>query len=309
MRHRRRTALLTSLLAMVVVACEDDFDPVAYLDDLRIIAAYATPPETGRDEVVALTAVVFGPGAEHAGDGRWSFCPFTKGSATGYECVLPACEATVTPAAPGAPQHADLNALLTPCLLELARLAARDCGAGLPRGVPTNAGDLPETIEVVFRYVLDSVPDPDSGEVLTREAVVRVPFWTGGVPADAARNRHPELRSLSVGGVEIPVDAVPRELTAVPGEGALEITVGVREDSLDSYTDEADRERTEEPVVRFYASGGKFDPETAVGTAVTTVWAVEDLGKPGATAELYVRVDDQRGGQVVAGPIRVTVSP
>jgi hypothetical protein len=298
MRASPRSLLL--LAALGLPGCSDTFTPASVVTDLRVLAIVADPPELRPSPTAGgntiLHAVAVAPPASPAAPGApprspsladeaWTFCPFSVGASTGYACAIPDCEATLLAAGDG-------TALLDP----LARLAAPKCRAALgftPGGVAGLAGS--GAVEMLVRYqaTLDGV---------RREAVQRIPVWIGAPPADAP-NLNPSITAFTTGD-----DCSASTGTCSKASVSVEVTVDPA--LIQTYTS-GGRVVDEEIVVSFFTTAGRFKNERgqatrAVPTTGTTLEA-KDLG--GAReAWVWAVARDLRGGEAVAGPLRVVFS-
>lgn len=281
-----RAAALLALAALA--ACAPDFVPGSALTDLRVLALAPDPPEVGPGEVVTVTPLTYAAPDDPLASEAWSFCPLTLGATAAYRCVDPRCEVPLD-AGPGGAVAAEPSALALACLEAL--------GGALPGGAAPGA--LPASVETVFRYVARSA----SGR--SREAVARVPLFTAGPPAN--RNLAPVITSVTVGGAPAAAGAVVA--TAAPGD-RLPIAVSIDPASFQTYDDGTGRAVTEQVVVSFYTSAGRFpdgEDRDEGPTARTTLELRELEGE--AEAALYVVARDLRGGQAIAGPFRVVIAP
>jgi len=98
----RKTALLSSLLTVALVACDDDISKPQLLDKPRILAVRADPPQPTIGGTTTLSTLLYEPPREHLGAGRclvpgpttskWSWCPIgmVADSATNtFKCPFP----------------------------------------------------------------------------------------------------------------------------------------------------------------------------------------------------------------------------
>jgi hypothetical protein len=280
----RTPTRIAVLLSLALPACSSDFEPPSLLNDLRVLALVADPPELGPTDEVTLRPVVYFPPGDALAGQDWSFCPFDLGAQGGYACIAEACELPLATAPDG-------SSAARP--LELALECARRLGeqGPPPPGLPA---ELPEQVEVRLRYEVRSA----LGD--SRQAVLRLPVWTRAAPA--APNRNPRLAGVELGGRPAEVGALADPLT----EGAeLEVTVRVDPDSLDPYLDEAGVERVEQPLVSFYATAGRFAYDRDVGSEVRVTYRAEPLLEGETEAALWFGLRDLRGGQAVSGPYRL----
>jgi hypothetical protein len=165
-------------------------------------------------------------------------------------------------------------------------------GMSLGTGTSTGAPQLPEKVEMLFRLT-----------VAGRTTLVRVPYYPKGVPSP--RNTAPRIAEVTLGGV-----AGSTTTPAVPLAKDAKLDVVVRADpsSLDSYVDEADRARTEEPIVSYYTTAGRFENDRADGLDATGTLEAIELLPADTAATVYVVLRDGRGGQVVRGPFVVPLA-
>jgi hypothetical protein len=281
------SALLASATALAVSGCATDFLPESYLDGLRVLAIVSDPTELGPGEAVTLAPTVYSLPADPVTSTAWSFCPLTLGSPSGYACALPACEVPLVPG-PGGTVTQDPTALALDCLARL--------GTTPPPGfVP---GEVPETIETVFRLRVESA----SGDV--REAVKRVLLHTRGAPA--SRNRPPVIAGVELDGAAATPGAVAA--TIPPGSKAR-LTVRVDPASVDSYLDGNGRTVVETVVVGFFSTAGRLDDERGSAPVAETFLVAKELEAGQTEAQVWVVARDLRGGEAVAGPFRVAITP
>ncbi len=290
-RPLRAGPAAAALGLLLAAGCDSNFLPESYLHDLRVLALLADPLEAGPAEAVAVRAEVFVPQGDALLRGDWSLCPVSAGAASGFACAVPACEVPLAEG-PGGAVRATPHTEALRCLADLAQAAGGVAGTW-----GTSSGELPEQVEALFRYRVAT----RAGQ--QREAVLRLPVWT--VAAPTARNRPPVIAAVRVAGR----DASPGGVVATVGEGeevALEVIVDPA--SLDSYQDTAGRQRTEEPLVSFYATAGRFAYDRELGLQVQGSWAADALEPDQRQAQIWAVARDLRGGQAVAGPFLVSLS-
>ncbi len=295
-------ALLVPLVALAT-ACGPTFTPRSVVEDLRVLAVVADPLEAGPTDTVTLNAVRLLPPGSTIGivDERWTFCPFSIGSTAGYACAVPACETALTPT--GAPTpYVSAPVRVSPGALALQCIAQLSGGGTLPPDVP---GQLPEVVDTIVRYVVTA------GDGSSREAVQRLPLYPGGAPAD--RNQPPLVSTVSIGGVAVvpgaATDLGPDPTDPTLGAGAtLEVRVQLAPDSAQTYV-EGGRTLTEQLVVSFYATAGRFDYDWANGPDASVKLKGEDLVAGTTGAQLWVVARDLRGGETVEGPYWINVAP
>ncbi len=280
---RAAAALLSALLS----GCTSPFTPGSVITDLRVLALVTTPPEVGPGQTVTVQAVTAAPGDAPPATARWSACPFSAGATAAYACVLPACETPLTPAADG-------TVTLDPVAVAQACLSA--AGGSLP-GAPPGTG-LPATLEVIVRYVATD------GAGLTREAIQRIPVTTQGPPPQP--NLPPVFQSIEVGGAPAATSGIAGTL---PAGGSLPIAVAIDPASIQQYTDASGALATEEIVVSFYTTAGRFTLDRGLAPTASTSLQSQDLPAGATEALLWVVASDLRGGEAAAGPFRIALGP
>ena len=297
----RLIAPLALLAALLLAGCATEFTPPSVVEDLRVLAIVADPPElrltpaAGTNTVTVLRATAVAPPASPGGPPRapapadvaWSFCPYSIGAATGYACAIPACESALAPAADG-------SVTLDP-LLEVMKPACQAALAGLGGGSPGGpaAGG---SVETLVRYVatLDG---------LRREAVQRIPVWFGTPPATAP-NLNPVIGAVTA-GADCAGSAPPCSVASVS------LDVAIDPASFQPYPAGTDRTVEETIVVSFFTTAGRFKYEygstTVTAQSTGTELEAKELG--GATEALvWVVARDLRGGEAVQGPLTVVFS-
>lgn len=277
------------VLVLALAGCADDFQPRSLLADLRVLAIEASPIDVAPGQEVTLRPTVFVPAGQTLTALSWKFCPLSLGSQAGFACLAPQCEFPLAPSADGS-----VTANPTALALQCAQALAAGDGER-PQGSPD---EVPSFVETVF--TLDVATD--AGE--SRQAAMRIKVWTSGGPP--APNRSPALRRLELDGVEA-IARGPAARTVKPDQ-AVEVRALVDPASLDSYLDASGAERTEDPVVSFYATAGRFEGDRTSGVDGRITWTAEPLA-PGTTeALLWLVVRDLRGGESVAGPFTVAIA-
>lgn len=285
-----KRGLLTLLLA-TAAGCSSDFDPPSLLNRLRVLATNADRFEVGPGETVTFRPRVFAPEGVTVTATEWRFCPLSLGSVAGYRCAVPTCEVPLTPAMDGS-LTANPSALAASCVATL--------GSSGDGGLPTGA-TLPESIETVFRLKLTG----SDGDV--EEVIERLTLWTTRAPPE--RNRAPLISAVTVAGAApdatgrfAPVTEAAKPITEV------EVAVQLDPASLDRYTDANGNTFTEDPIVSFYATAGRFKQDRSSGVRSFVKWKVEKLGPMDTEATLYVVTRDLRGGQSMVGPYRIPIT-
>jgi hypothetical protein len=274
-------------LALLAAACAGDLPPRSVLQDLRVLALLASPLEAGPGETVLISAVTVPPQGEEIASEHWTFCPFTLGPTAGDACALEACEFDL---GTGASASADLGAFANRCL-QVAR-ASGTATTGLP-------ATFPPRVEMLFRYAVAATDGS------AREAVLRVPFYIGGVPAE--RNAPPVVNSLAIGGQPMDLKSPPATSVAtVPKGGQLEVRVVLAPASVQQYQDSSGRTVDEQLFVSFYTTAGRFDFDRGVGLDENVQLKDDKVPAGVDSAQVYAVAHDDRGGATVLGPYTVS---
>jgi hypothetical protein len=276
-----RRSVAAALLALLLGGCASDFLPASYLNDLRVLAILADPLEVGPGQQVALRPAVYLPPGAAISSQRWTFCPLSAGSVSGYSCAVPQCQVDLPFAADGS-TAADPSALAQQCLAA--------AGGSLPAA-------LPETVEVTFAYQVAST----QGQ--SRQAVLQLPLWTQGPPPDP--NRPPVIERVEIGGV--PVFPAPGAPAPLPAGAAVAVHVVIDPASVQTYLDAAGTALTETMTASYYATAGRLSADRATGVDTAVDLEAIDLEEGQTGADVYVVVRDLRGGQALAGPFTVPI--
>ena len=265
--------------------CSSDFEPPSLLSDLRVLALLAEPADLLLGDSLTLRPAVFVPPGDGLARQSFRFCPFTAGTASGFRCLDPRCELE-WPAAPDGSLQIAVEAGWLQCLSPLSGAALSTLPAETTTLLPT------------FRYQALT----QAG--VSREAVLQVPLFLGAPPSHP-RNRNPLIAEVLWDGADALAAA---SFGPVQSPDSVEVRVRVDPASLDAYQGPAGGWQVEEPLVSFYASAGRFQFDSAVGTDVTVRWRAEKLDPGVNQADFYVVVRDLRGGQAVFGPWSVPLA-
>ncbi len=299
-------------LLLAVAGCGVEFTPRSVVEDTRVLAIVTTPLEVGAadGDTVTLEAWRAGPSGGTIAAESWSFCPFSIGATAGYACAVPACEerVTLTQPAPAAAYGPSNPLTASPGQLARQCLALLSASGGLPPGVPTQPSEWPSKIEVLFRYRVTAAGSRE------RVAVQRIPVYlaglAAGLPPGQAPNTAPGIASVAIGGPTNVVwenDAATAHVPPVLRSGeTLDVRVLLADNSAQSYV-EGDRRLTEQLVVSFYTTAGRFDYDWANGPDASVKLKGEDLAAGTVDATVWVVARDLRGGETVAGPIALSV--
>lgn len=282
--HRASLPARAALMALVGLGCGagcgEEFDPQSLLNQIEILALIAEPLDVGLQESTTVTAHVHVPTAEEqpGPDLTWSACPVSLGGRAGFQCIDPRCELPIEPTfSPGELALQCLRAIEDD--FDIPDEVRPDAVAGLTASTPP----LPVQVRLRAGY---------------REAVTVVNLHFAASPPADPRNRHPVISQIRA-----PV------LTVAEGEAApLEAVLDP--DSLDTYSvDEAGRrvERTEEVLVEWYSTTGRFDPERTDGPIHETSWEATKLEDGEDSVQVWAVARDLRGGQAILGPVTLAI--
>lgn len=286
---------LRVLPLLLAAGCGAEFTPRSVLFDLRVLAIDADPLEVGPDDSVTLDAYRYVPPGQEILTETWTFCPFSVGSSVGYACAIPQCEKGLTATGAPADPHAAPRLTASPGAL------VRECLA-LLSGSAAPPPEVPEKVEVLFRYEVETAAAPGGTEPAgSRQAVLRLPLYPAGAPAD--RNVAPVISSVTIGGLAVPPPDGTNPLLR-PGAD-LDVRVVLAPESAQTY-DEGGRMLTEQLVVSFYTTAGRFDYDWANGPDAAVKLRHDETGGA-AGARVWVVARDLRGGQTVGGPYQVTI--
>jgi len=283
---RAPLALAAALAGLA--ACAPEFTPRSVLEDVRVLALVAEPPEIGLAGTTSVTAYAYVPvGATVTWS--WSFCPYSLGSSAGYACIVPECEQDLPPGNPVAIAPQVETGLFLACVAALS-------GGAPPPGLPAQP---PEVVEMVVRYT-----GRDAGGSVLRQAVQLIPVHTLGPPP--APNHNPVMQAVSIGGQAVPPPPGGSDPVLLPG-GELEVRALLGDP--ETYLDPAGRTAQEQLVVSFFTTAGRFDYDRALGPDARVKLKHESIA-PGTTGvQVWAVARDLRGGEAIAGPFDVAVGP
>lgn len=295
---RRAHPLPLLVAALSLGACSSDFDPSSYLKDVRVLAVTSDKLEAGPGETVTLRPVLYAPPPSTVTKVEWSFCPLSLGATSAFDCVAPQCETALR-------TDADFGTSANPLALAAACFGSLSGDGGVAMGGAADGGGagLTQVVDTLFRLRVTT----SDGSV--EEAVQRFPLYPFAAPT--SRNRAPIITGVTVGGVVADGNGrFPAQSIAVPPtEVPIEVTVDAQ--SLDRYSDSGGVEFTEDPIVSYFATAGRFKQDRSSGVRGNVKWKAEKLEPTDTEVVLYVVARDLRGGETVAGPYRwaLTSSP
>ncbi len=254
------------VLGTVLAGCGDKLPRPALIDNLRIVAVQAEPPEAAAGTTVALSSLVLQPDASAAVERVWAACVVEPGqSAAG--CALPAPGQLPPPCASEPEASFCIIGSDASASYVLPELALRGRPAGAPGQVVVTlvaAASAEGGVAACTAGLEDPARLPES----CRAAVKRVKVLPAGV---AAANTNPGIASFSREG---------DLLSVALAEGAIESTPG----------------GAERLFLSWYVSAGELDKfrTDAVEAGMSNPWT------PPAAAGTYqaaVVVRDGRGGE------------
>jgi hypothetical protein len=278
------TNLLSFAMMVTLAGCEAEDFPVSYLNNLRLLAIEARPLEAGPDESVIFVPKIYLPPDETLSLIQWSFCPFSPGAVAGYVCAIPQCEETLVAEDDGS-LVVNPHALILGCINSLADISEQ--APGIPE-------ELPQSVEVLFSLILET----DSG--FRRQSVFLFPVYLLDIPE--VRNSQPKIDRIEINGQRVEQNQVVGSLAE---NEELDFRVVVDPASLDVYSNPLEQKLSEEVIVSYYSTAGRFAWERDDGLDVQVKFKAEKLEPDQIEAGLYAVIRDLRGGQTVFGPVWV----
>jgi hypothetical protein len=292
------------LLALLVTACGNDFDPSSRVNTLRVLAVQADLPYAHPGETVSLVALA------HAPDGRaldwgWAACDDPTDTS-----VLGCVEGLRERAARGDDVRLTTADDLDHFTLTVPDDALTRSPAPLPgralQGVVAVAcpGTLQEQLDVATtaKDPLPFVCRDDRGHRLsTFDYIVgmkRVFVRTKD------RNANPEIARITWDGDDWPETLVPTVSACdkqtnttddCPASLRHRIRVEASPDSAEGGTDETGESFEEQLVVQYYAEDGTFSDDVRVASSPETEWVATPAAR-GKTLRFWLVLRDDRGG-------------
>lgn len=263
-----------------------DLEPGWLVDRPRVLAIRADPPEARPGDRVTFSALIPQPGVADPYAVVWLACPPADDGGIGFGCTLPT--------------DLDLESA-TP--EDLAALGLIGFEPGLPPAydVPADALDgLPEAERAEGLYTLVQVAalppeylDPDSAPAEVDFGDVEAAYKRLVVSEAATPNQNPEIRVFTVDGLQLPAGAVLH----VDAGQSYELGVQVAAESIETYTfvnslGEVE-ERTEEPYLAWFATGGALLEAVTLFPYVEATWTAPAAGESGT---VWAVMRDRRGG-------------
>ncbi len=257
---------LLALGAAGLAACGDESNPRTLIQELRVLAIVADPPEVSHPSTSNLAPLV--AGAEGEVRYEWSMCFVPGPEYAGYPCLDEAAELPLGEEETALALVPDLDPILASPEFE---------GFFI---------DLSEGIDVLARL---TVTDETERSVQAVKSL--------RISEDAEPNANPEIEALTKDGADWPKDLV----LEVNQDDELLLELVVDEATLQAYS-EGGEEREEEALISWFASAGELDRERSDGEDPTVAWTVGGLGFEewdGATdleITLWAVLRDGRGG-------------
>jgi hypothetical protein len=253
---------LIPLTLAAATACAPDFVPYNQLDRLRVLALRAEPMQVGFGASSTLTPLTHVPSGE-APAYRWSWCPFTTGSADGYTCAV--TEAELQQAADASlpvgttfdvPSfelgNEETAIFVNPFPPELLRNAC----AGLIGEGGAPAGAVPDcrrSFPITVRLDLSTAT-----EALT--AVRRIDLVVEGI---LSPNQNPQLAGLRAAGDGVDFDAAPSVAedgsTPIDREADVELFVELDEAEAEAFVAEDGESAREQLVLTWFVEAGETE--------------------------------------------------
>jgi hypothetical protein len=311
-----RTATAVAVLAALVAGCGDDFTPFNELDRLRVLAVRAEPPELAPGATTTLDALVFAPDGD-AVTSAWSWCPITLGAAKGYECALSEQQLAdaIDAVAPGAGALVPSYDLGQGAEATFANAVPPAALAALCDAIATGSApafvDLPTCTD---RFVVTiRLEVAAAGETVT--AIKQLPLL---FDASAEENLNPALGGVfaapAADGVDPLVDGTAlsfgREPTMLRAGAKYDLGLEIADAAAQSFTPAATVDspspdpRRETLFLTWFVTGGKTDSQRTgfidgdadMSDLAHNGWRTPSLAASGGAAELYLVLQDERGG-------------
>ena len=259
--------LLGLLLVWVGAAgCTEEASPRNLVEELRVLAIVADPPEVSHPSTSTLQALVAGAEGEVAW--VWSACFFPGSAYEGFPCLDEAAEVDLGTEASATALIPDLSPILqAPELRELHI-------------------DLSAGVEVLVRLEVSD----ESGRVVQAVKGLKVSEST-------SPNQNPIISEITKDGAAWTEDVV---LEVGPDDEVL-IGLQIDPESLQAYTlPGASEPKVERPLISWFSSAGTLDRERASADDPTVIWSpvapASDALDTEADITLWFVLRDDRGG-------------
>lgn len=229
--------------ALLLVGCEPDFPSPAFVEGYRVLGVVADPPAVGPTDTVSLSLI---EGNANGAEYEWSVCLISLGSDFGFQCLDESLEIPLQVDGPSVTVSLGEDGidLFTTLITALSALEAEneatetasdddDCGeACIGRD-----GREQTFLDLQFRIK----SGPRDGRNVETVKLVRVHF------DDMVRNRNPQFTNFEV-------------VTTPPYRAETYIQIDFAHDTslIDSYLLANGSEITEEAIINWYSTAGKF---------------------------------------------------
>ncbi len=262
-----------------------ELEPDWFVDRPRVLAVRADPPEARPGDLVTFSALIPQPGVDPYAV-IWLACPPVDDSGSGFGCSIPA--------------DLDLEGA-TPA--ELAALGLIGFEPGLPPAytVPADALEgLSDADRLEGSYTLIQVSALPQAYLDPETAPDEIDFndveaaYKRLVVSDAPTpNQNPEILAFTVDGLRVPNDAVLH----VDSGQTYELGALIPASSIESYSfvnsEGVTEERTEEPYLAWFATGGDLLESVTLVPYVEASWVAPAAGETGT---VWAVLRDRRGG-------------
>lgn len=272
---------------------DDVFKPASLVEDLRILAVRADPPEAAPGQFIALSALVANPHKDAPSPGYlWVLCDPTTEGALGNACA----------------QQETLRDFDPRSLPDGVRIFPLFFNFALYRAPPESLAPLPpESLErkrgltatvLLVAWEGGNLNDLEDSDTRRQMAIKRIRI----VDPQRLANTNPEIRSLTLDGAPFPDDGLPFPVQA----GS---TVELVASSPPSSTQEFERPmpdgtfetQSEQNVFSWYATGGQFTQGLSYSSRTESGDPIglklPPLGVlPDDQLDLWVVLRDARGG-------------
>lgn len=285
MNGKNGKSALWTVLALAsawAVGCGEEFDPASLVNDLRVLAIRATPPDIPLAGSAVLEPLVNVPGGGTASY-KWSICLVGVDTARGFECLDPAFECDL---------GTEATATVVPLTLLTDCLANAQPSEELAKKLGADAGSF----------------DPEAFFTEKRTVVVKLNLTAGGTSVDAIKrltlggteefNANPAIAIVEVASAAWGLDEV---LVVAPNQ-EVEIRLDVTEASRETYVvqeeDGTERTETEEILYAFFASEGEMGGNFANDDLRAQSWVAPELnsGEGQRDVQFWFVARDGRGG-------------
>jgi hypothetical protein len=289
--------------------CGEEFDPYSQVSELRVLAVGADKPSVGPGEASEFDVFAFEPGGAELSY-QWSWCPFSTGAITAYECAVSEEEINEGLALAGfsLPPY-DLGTSPTASLIypDPPEVVPFLCSLLETDELPDffNTPDCERGIPVTVKVVVSG-----GGQSIT---AVRTIEWL--VSGDLPPNNNPTALSLSllktvdVGGANEAVEVLVDGSTQVDRGTEYTLRLDIADDSSEAFVREEPgsppTQSAESLAVSWFVEEGElesertgfFDGESTLEEAGENVWRTPTAEEFSASViDVFLVLRDERGG-------------